>query len=57
MEANKQVSVIHTKEGPINLEVPLEYIHICLCTYCDGWWNEGEIPKHTVGCNRPQEGP
>jgi hypothetical protein len=29
-------------------------IHIC--TYCEGWWHDGEIQKHDIDCKRPLQG-
>jgi hypothetical protein len=28
---------------------------ISICAYCDCWWHVGDIPKHTSGCNRPNQ--
>lgn len=53
----RQASILHTKEGQVLLDEPISFIHIhtgiCICAHCEGWWHEGELPKHDTDCTRP----
>jgi hypothetical protein len=30
---------------------------IQICPQCDGWWKDGDFPKHNMDCTKIQEGP
>jgi hypothetical protein len=57
----RQASIIHTKEGQVPLDEPMNFIYIHtgihICTYCDSWWNDGDMPKHNLDCKRPVQSP
>jgi hypothetical protein len=63
MVSQFKLFIDHNKvwEGPVTIsEINRTFsidTNICICTYCDGWWNDGEIPKHNLECKRPQQRP
>ena len=46
MSSDLECTVLAGNPGGINI-----------CTYCDCWWNDGDIPKHNLDCKRPPQGP